>query len=127
MLVVDDDPSVLAGTAAMLEDLGHVATEVDSAESALQVLQADAKIDLVLTDHAMPGMTGTELAKLIRHKWPELPVVIATGYAELPGELDAGVPRLSKPYRQQDLAALVIRMVGEQPNAQPVPLNAAVG
>jgi len=127
VLVVDDDPIVLAGTAAMLEDLGHVATEVDSAESALQVLQADAKIDLVLTDHAMPGMTGTELAKHIRHKWPELPVVIATGYAELPGELDAGVPRLSKPYRQQDLAALVIRMVGEQPNAQPVPLNVAVG
>jgi signal transduction histidine kinase len=127
VLVVDDDPIVLAGTAAMLEDLGHVATEVESAESALQVLQADAKIDLVLTDHAMPGMSGTELAKHIRHKWPELPVIIATGYAELPGELDAGVPRLSKPYRQQDLAALVIRMVGEQPNAQPVPLNAAVG
>ena len=127
VLVVDDDPIVLAGTAAMLEDLGHVATEVDSAESALQVLQADAKIDLVLTDHAMPGMSGTELAKQIRHKWPELPVIIATGYAELPGELDAGVPRLSKPYRQQDLAALVIRMVGEQPNAEPVPLNAAVG
>src|SRR5438094_1162589 len=123
VLVVDDDPIVLAGTAAMLEELGHIATEVESAESALQVLQVDAKIDLVLTDHAMPGMTGTELAKLIRHKWPELPVVIATGYAELPGELDAGVPRLSKPYRQQDLAALVIRMVGEPPNARPVPLN----
>jgi signal transduction histidine kinase len=126
VLVVDDDPIVLAGTAAMLEDLGHVATEVESAENALQVLQSDANIDLVLTDHAMPGMTGTELAKHIRRHWPELPVVIATGYAELPGELDAGVPRLSKPYRQQDLAALVIRLVGE-PNAEPAPLNAAVG
>jgi len=126
VLVVDDDPIVLAGTAAMLEDLGHVATEVESAENALQVLQSDANIDLVITDHAMPGMTGTELAKHIRRHWPELPVVIATGYAELPGELDAGVPRLSKPYRQQDLAALVIRLVGE-PNAEPAPLNAAVG
>jgi signal transduction histidine kinase len=126
VLVVDDDPIVLAGTAAMLEDLGHVATEVESAENALQVLQSDANIDLVLTDHAMPGMTGTELAKHIRRHWPELPVVIATGYAELPGELDAGVPRLSKPYRQQDLAALVIRLAGD-PNAEPAPLNAAVG
>jgi hypothetical protein len=56
-----------------------------------------------------------------------LAVVIATGYAELPGELDAGVPRLSKPYRQQDLAVLVARLVGEQPNARPAPLNTAVG
>jgi signal transduction histidine kinase len=130
VLVVDDDPIVLAGTAAMLEDLGHVATEVESAESALQLLQADASIDLVLTDHAMPGMTGTELAKRIRREWPELPVVIATGYAELPGELDSGVPRLSKPYRQQDLAAMVTRLIGEQPTARPplpAPLNAAVG
>ena len=126
VLVVDDDPIVLAGTAAMLEDLGHVATEVESAEQALTILQADANIDLVITDHAMPGMTGTDLAKHIRRKWPELPVVIATGYAELPGA-DPELPRLSKPYRQQDLAALVTRLVGEQPTAHPAPLNAAVG
>src|SRR5947207_12737081 len=62
VLVVDDDPIVLAGTAAMLEDLGHVATEVESAEQALTILQADANIDLVITDHAMPAMTGTDLA-----------------------------------------------------------------
>ena len=127
VLVIDDDPIVLAGTAAMLEDLGHTATEVDSAEQGLKILQSDASIDLVITDHAMPGMTGTELAKRIRRKWPELPVIIATGYAELPGELDPSVPRLSKPYRQQDLAAVVAQLVGEQPAAEPAPLNAAVG
>ena len=127
VLVVDDDPIVLAGTAAMLEDLGHVATEVESAEQALKLLQSDAGIELVITDHAMPGMTGTELAKRIRRKWPELPVIIATGYAELPGELDPSVPRLSKPYRQQDLAAVVARLIGGQPGAAPAPLNAAAG
>jgi len=127
VLVIDDDPIVLAGTAAMLEDLGHTATEVDSAEQGLKILQSDASIDLVITDHAMPGMTGTELAKRIRRKWPELPVIIATGYAELPGELDRSVPRLSKPYRQQDLAAVVAQLVGEQPAAEPASLNAAVG
>ena len=127
VLVIDDDPIVLAGTAAMLEDLGHTATEVDSAEQGLKILQSDASIDLVITDHAMPGMTGTELAKRIRRKWPELPVIIATGYAELPGELDPSVPRLSKPYRQQDLAAVVAQLVGEQPAAEPAALNAAVG
>ena len=127
VLVIDDDPIVLAGTAAMLEDLGHTATEVDSAEQGLKILQSDVSIDLVITDHAMPGMTGTELAKRIRRKWPELPVIIATGYAELPGELDPSVPRLSKPYRQQDLAAVVAQLIGEQPAAEPAPLNAAVG
>ncbi len=66
ILVVDDDPIVLAGTAAMLEDLGHIATEVGSAESALRVLLSDANIDLVITDYAMPGMNGTELADRIR-------------------------------------------------------------
>jgi signal transduction histidine kinase len=127
VLVIDDDPIVLAGTAAMLEDLGHTATEVESAEQALKILQSDASIDLVITDHAMPGMTGTELAKRIRRKWPELPVIIATGYAELPGELDPSVPRLSKPYRQQDLAGVVAQLIGERPSADPAPLNAAVG
>jgi signal transduction histidine kinase len=127
VLVVDDDPIVLAGTAAMLEDLGHVATEVESAEQALKLLLSDASVDLVITDHAMPGMTGTQLAKRIRQKWPELPVIIATGYAELPGELDPSVPRLSKPYRQQDLAAVVARLIGGQPGAEPAPLNAAAG
>ena len=127
VLVVDDDPIVLAGTAAMLEDLGHVATEVESAEQALKVLQSDSSIDLVITDHAMPAMTGTELAKRIRRKWPELPVVIATGYAELPGDLDPAIPRLSKPYRQQDLAAVVARLITEQAVAEPARLNAAAG
>jgi signal transduction histidine kinase len=127
VLVVDDDPIVLAGTAAMLEDLGHVATEATSAEGALQVLRSAAVIDLVITDHAMPGMTGTELATRIRRSWPGLPVAIATGYAELPGDGDSGLPRLSKPYRQQELAALVVRLIGEAPVVAPTSLNAVAG
>jgi signal transduction histidine kinase len=118
VLVVDDDPIVAAGTVAMLEDLGHAATEAVSADAALQVLRNDAAINLVITDHAMPGMTGTELAAYIRRKWPELPVVIATGYAELPGDADPGLPRLSKPYRQQELAAMMARVIGDGPVAQ---------
>jgi signal transduction histidine kinase len=127
VLVVDDDPIVLAGTAAMLEDLGHVATEASSGESALRLLLSAAGFDLVITDHAMPGMTGTELAARIRGSWPKLPVVIATGYAELPGDGDPGLPRLSKPYRQQELAALVARLVGPTPVAARAPVNAVAG
>jgi CheY-like chemotaxis protein len=80
-------------------------------------LSAEAAFDLVLTDHAMPGMTGTELAARIRQTWPELPIVIASGYAELPGDGGLGLPRLSKPYRQQDLAVMVARLVRHQPVA----------
>ncbi len=115
VLVVDDDPIVAGATVAMLEDLGYIATEVPSGAAALQVLRSRAEIDLVITDHAMPGMTGTELAASIRRNWPLLPVVIATGYHELPGDSDLALPRLSKPYRQHDLAALIAQVIGDQP------------
>ena len=123
ILVVDDDPIVASGTAAMLEDLGHIATEVSSGDAALQLLSSETAVDLVITDHAMPGMTGTELAACIRRRWPELPIVIATGYAEIPGESDLSLPRLSKPYRQQELAKMLAQLIGER--EQPVPRRAA--
>jgi signal transduction histidine kinase len=123
VLVVDDDPIVASGTAAMLEDLGHIATEVSSGDAALQLLSSETAVDLVITDHAMPGMTGTELAACIRRRWPELPIVIATGYAEIPGESDLSLPRLSKPYRQQELAEMLAQLIGER--EQPLPRRAA--
>ena len=123
VLVVDDDPIVLAGTVAMLEDLGHSVCEAACAEEALETLRAEHELDLVITDHAMPGMTGTELAAQIRRDWPDLPIVIATGYAELPAEAELNLPRLLKPYRQQELAELVARMVGHLN----IPRAAAVG
>jgi signal transduction histidine kinase len=113
VLVVDDDPIVATGTVAMLEDLGHVALEVPSAEAALHLLQSEpGAVDLVITDQAMPGMTGAELAASIRRTWPDLPVIIATGYAEFPSDPELRLPRLTKPYRQQDLATMLARVVG---------------
>jgi signal transduction histidine kinase len=113
VLVVDDDPIVASGTVAMLEDLGHVAMEVPSAAAALHFLQSEpGAVDLVITDQAMPGMSGSELAVSIRRTWPDLPVIIATGYAEFPSDPELRLPRLTKPYRQQDLAAMLARVVG---------------
>jgi len=116
ILVVDDDPIVAAGTAAMLEDLGHSVIEVGSAEIALQVLSSESDIDFVITDHAMPGMTGAELVERIRSRWPGLPVVLASGYTELPAD-ELGLPRLPKPYRQEELARLVANLIGARPPA----------
>jgi CheY-like chemotaxis protein len=70
----------------------------------LRILETDAQFDLVITDFAMPGMTGLDLATKIKKSYPRLPVVIATGYAELPPHSTLGFPRLNKPYTQQELA-----------------------
>jgi PAS domain S-box-containing protein len=110
VLVVDDDPLVAAGTAMMLEDLGHSASVATSAAEALERLAQDPGLELVLTDHAMPGMTGLELAERLRRERPGLPVALATGYADLAAGISAWLPRLNKPYKQEELGALVRRL-----------------
>jgi CheY-like chemotaxis protein len=107
VLAVDDDRLVLFSTIAMLEDLGHHAIEAISGQQALEILRRDggAGIDLVLTDQAMPQMTGLQLAGAIQAEWPALPVVLATGYAELPE--GTVLPRLGKPFFQEDLARAI--------------------
>jgi len=106
VLVVDDDPNVLATITAIIEDLGHSAIGASSAADALDLLRSEREIDLVITDYAMPGATGTNLATNITSVRPGLPVVIATGYAGTPLEATA-LPRLDKPFRREELAALI--------------------
>jgi CheY-like chemotaxis protein len=107
ILAVDDDPLVLMNTTAMLEDLGHTVLDAMSGAEALQKLADAGPVDLVITDHAMPAMTGSQLADQIRARWPDLPVVLATGYAELPPGGNAKLPRLSKPFSQAELEQIV--------------------
>ena len=116
VLVVDDDVLVLAGTAAMLEDLGHSAVKKSSGTEALELLNSGEAVDLVVTDHAMPGMTGVELARHIHQAWPLLPVLLASGYAELPNEEAPDLPMLSKPYRQDELAAQITMLLDAKAN-----------
>jgi CheY-like chemotaxis protein len=111
ILVVDDDALISMSTVDMLQDLGHTAIEANSPKKALEILQTDQEIDLLLTDHAMPGMTGTELAEAARRSRPNLPILLATGYAELPSGQDSDLPRLSKPYRQSELREKISRLL----------------
>ncbi|HSZ50008.1 MAG TPA: response regulator [Caulobacteraceae bacterium] len=106
VLVVDDDPLVAAGAAAMLEDLGHTVLQAASAREALALIQSGHEIDLVLTDHAMPEMTGVELARRLRQLRPDLRLVLTTGYADLSANHTAelGIPRLAKPFDQDELS-----------------------
>ena len=110
ILAVDDDALVLMNTVGMLEDLGHTVFEAYSGKEALEILRREDSIDLVVTDQAMPKMTGTELAKVIRSEWPDIPVLLATGYADMTQRDEIGLPKLTKPYLQHNLAAAIMRM-----------------
>jgi signal transduction histidine kinase len=125
IMVVDDDLLIGAATAAMLEDLGHVVVESTSGARALDMLRLGAKVDLVITDQAMPNMTGTELARQIKQDWPRLPIVLATGYADLPNGEDPGLPRLSKPYRQEELATVIATVFEGSDAGNVISLDAA--
>ena len=110
ILAVDDDALVLMNTVDMLEEMGHRVVSANSGREALaQILRT--KIDLVVTDHAMPQMTGADLAREIKTRYPDLPILLATGYAELPANVEILLPRLSKPFSQQDLASAIHRMM----------------
>lgn len=107
VLAVDDDGLVLMNTAMMLEELGHKVFEATSGKQALDILRREEVVDLVITDHAMPQMTGVQLATAIKVEHPSLPIILATGYAELPPGSEIGLPKLAKPFRQQELSKAV--------------------
>jgi PAS domain S-box-containing protein len=105
VLLVDDDTLVSVNTAYMLTDMGHSVSEASSGPHALRLLEGSKQtFDVVITDYAMPGMNGLELATRIKQDYPELPIIMASGYAELPPDASIGFPRLSKPYTEQQLS-----------------------
>jgi len=114
ILLVDDDVLVSMNTANMLIDLGHDVLEAHSGVHALRMLESEGTFDAVITDYAMPGMNGLELATKINSKHPQMLVILATGYAELPTELSLAFPRLSKPYTQEQLAEALERDIGSK-------------
>jgi signal transduction histidine kinase/CheY-like chemotaxis protein len=103
ILFVDDDPLIAMSTMEMLEDLGHRVIGANSGLHALDIIKSEQPIDLMMTDHVMPGMTGIELAAASREVRPSLPILLATGYADLPEGAQPDLPRLAKPYHQDQL------------------------
>jgi CheY-like chemotaxis protein len=99
-------------TMEMLEDLGHHVIGVNSGLHALDIIRSEQPIDLMMTDHVMPGMTGIELAAKSREVRPQLPILLATGYAELPEGAQLDIPRLAKPYHQDQLRDRLDQLLG---------------
>jgi PAS domain S-box-containing protein len=111
ILFVDDDALIATSTVDLLNDLGHDVIEANSGQQALDILSADSSIDLLITDFSMPRMSGAQLAEKAHEILPKLPVLLATGYAELPSGLGADLPRIAKPYRQEKLAEEIGRLM----------------
>lgn len=101
-LLVDDEDLVRMSTAAMLADLGYSVVEADSAERALDLVRDGLRPALLVTDHLMPGMNGTDLARSLIAQHPNLQVLIVSGYAESEG-IAPDLPRLTKPFRIGEL------------------------
>lgn len=113
ILFVDDDPLIAMATTELLEDLGHQVISANSGAQALDIVRSNQKIDLMMTDHAMPGMTGMALVVASRKLRPSLPVLLATGYAELPEGAQIDLPRLTKPYQQDQLRDVLSKMLSD--------------
>ena len=111
ILLVDDDSLIAMSSVDMLEDLGHEVVEANSGKQALDLLQSEGHFDLLITDFAMPGMNGAQLIEAARPLCPDLPILLATGYAEIPGGAFEDVSRIGKPYTQAQLATEIARVV----------------
>jgi CheY-like chemotaxis protein len=121
LLVVDDQEDVREVAVAQLEALGYRVVQAASGHLALDLVQRGQAIDLLIADYAMPGMSGIELARAMRERFPELPVLLVTGYVEA-RQLDEqlGQARLmKKPYRMAELAQAVESLLRPRPRIEP--------
>jgi signal transduction histidine kinase/CheY-like chemotaxis protein len=112
ILVVDDDEGVRKVAAAIVEELGFEVLSAAGAREALRLLEAGA-VDLLITDILMPETTGVELARQVREKWPKLPILFASGYADVKtfGEELEDETVLRKPFRIAEVAARIAEML----------------
>jgi CheY-like chemotaxis protein len=126
ILLVDDEDLVRLATGEMLREMGHTVIEASSGAAALEQLAMGREIDLMITDYLMPGMRGSDLIEEARRSRPNLPALLLTGYANLAKGEAAGLPRLSKPFREADLARVVATLLhsgsesGERPRLRSV-------
>jgi CheY-like chemotaxis protein len=109
ILIAEDDPEVSQMLCEQLLQAGHRLEAVESARAAIDRLSADSGFDLLITDFAMPRLSGLDLAKRVAADWPRVPVLLVTGFAEIEEEVDLVV--LTKPFTGAQLEAAVAQAV----------------
>ncbi|MDB5684998.1 MAG: hybrid sensor histidine kinase/response regulator [Sphingomonas bacterium] len=105
-LLIDDEELVRASTAHMLSEIGYDVIEAGSASAALALIDGGFTPDLIVTDHLMPGMSGADLARIVLARFPDMPILIVSGYAEAE-DIAPDLPRLTKPFRMLELASAI--------------------
>ena len=126
ILLLDDDEAVRDITASMLRELGYLVLAVGSGGAALDLLERNDSVDLALLDYAMPGMNGVDVAKQIHSKFPSLPILFITGYADKSALGEIGDARIiKKPFVTDELANKVhaALQVGPRSIGKIVPLR----
>jgi signal transduction histidine kinase/ActR/RegA family two-component response regulator len=123
VLVVDDDPGVRGYMIELLKGLGYEAIEAEDGQGGLAALERE-QVDLLILDYAMPGMTGAEVARASLARWPDLPIVFVSGYAESTA-LDAAIGDsarlLRKPFDGAALAEAVYNALGARGGSAALP------
>ncbi|MDG2536379.1 ATP-binding protein [Dyella jiangningensis] len=107
VLLVDDEELVRSVAAEMLSDAGYTVLQASSGYEAIAVLGKHPEIKALITDYAMPGLTGAELARQVAKLDPALPILMITGFAATDGKIAIKTPRLSKPFGQAELVRAV--------------------
>jgi CheY-like chemotaxis protein len=117
IFVVDDDVDVRELVVMMLDELGYQVVAAEDGRAALGVLDRGEAFDLLLADVAMPGLSGVDVARAVRERRGEVPVLFATGYPDLRAYHDGleGEDMIHKPYRMSDLAARLERALRNAP------------
>jgi PAS domain S-box-containing protein len=123
-LLVDDHDLVRMTTSEMLRELGYDVVEAGSAEEAIRLVAKGLRVDLVVSDHLMTGITGADLARLLRSRWPQTPFLLMSGAQGAEG-IAADLPCLAKPFRKADLQAAIAAATGPRQHRGTVPERGA--
>jgi DNA-binding response OmpR family regulator len=115
VLVVDDEKTVCQSVEKILGRKGHQVDQALTVENALKMIEAQSEYDLIIADLMMPQVSGMELLKIVKERWPKMPVLMVTGYASIASAVEAtrlgAVNYLPKPFTPDELATAVDKII----------------
>jgi len=114
VLLVDDDVDVRKIAAVILAEMGFQVVQASSAEDAMEVIRGSTKVDLLMTDLAMPGIGGMELARLAKNARPDLKLLYTSAYVRVAdgSKALAHGPLIEKPWMQEQLKEVIEKLIG---------------